>query len=582
LDVKPDGDELRPVTALFADIVGSTRLGERLKPEEVKALIGECVSRMSATAEAFGGFVQAYQGDGICVFFGVPSAHEDDPERAAGAALEIISVADEYAHEIAAAWGIQHFSVRVGVNTGSAAVGLVGAEAPHPVALGDVTNTAARLQSAAQPGTVLVGADTAKRLSSDFQLESAGQLVMKGKNAPVDAWRLVGLRMGERTPAEAPLVGRESELEWLHGVLEEVQRGRGQILVVLGPAGIGKTRIVEELRYDRAPANVAWLYGRARPYGAAVGYAALIDALRNWLEVGAADPPIVVRTRLLSRGADLLSDDSVAALSAVLGLTTATTTQARVALLTWIDTLASRRPLALVLDDMQWADPATRDVIEEALTITERLPLLLILCMRPDASSEGWALRVRVLADYAHRSAEVFLGPLGDASAQELAQALNPAAADAIRAEIVEEAEGNPLYLQELVRAAAEDGTERHRSWTLTALPAAGLPSSLESLLIARLDRLPINARWLAQSAAVLGKTFQVALLEAMVNDEEFHENLQTLLRAEVVRETRRVPSFECTFTHGLLLEASLLTLPQARRRELYAAAATAIEQQPG
>src|SRR5881296_2672539 len=159
------------VTALFADIVGSTSLGERLTPGEVKALIGECVSRMSHAVEQYGGTIQAYTGDGICAYFGVPVAHEDDPERAARAALRILEVAQEYARDTEGAWGITGFNVRVGVNSGETGVGLVGSSAPQAVALGDTTNVAARLESAAAPGTVAVGAATARLLASRFELE---------------------------------------------------------------------------------------------------------------------------------------------------------------------------------------------------------------------------------------------------------------------------------------------------------------------------------------------------------------------------------------------------------------------------
>src|SRR5262245_43612588 len=164
------GDELRPVTVLFADVVGSTALGERLSPDEVKALVGECVTRMSRVVEEFGGHVQAYMGDGICVYFGVPSAHEDDPERAARAAMRILDVVEEYAADIRAAWGIDDFDVRVGINSGQTAVGLVGAAEPEQVALGDTTNVAARLQSRAEPGTIAVGEAAARRLGQRFRL----------------------------------------------------------------------------------------------------------------------------------------------------------------------------------------------------------------------------------------------------------------------------------------------------------------------------------------------------------------------------------------------------------------------------
>ena len=177
------GDELRTVTVLFADIVGSTALGERLAPYEVKTLVGDSVTRMSREVERFGGSVQAYMGDGIAVYFGVPAVHEDDPERAAWAGLAILDTIREYAEEVEATWGISNFSARVGINTGQVAVGLVGAAEPQAVSVGDTTNVAARLESLAEPGTIAVGEATAKALIHRFVLEPLGEFAGEGTRA---------------------------------------------------------------------------------------------------------------------------------------------------------------------------------------------------------------------------------------------------------------------------------------------------------------------------------------------------------------------------------------------------------------
>src|SRR6266550_1395873 len=222
-------DEVRPVTALFADIVGSTALGERLLPEEVKALVGECMTRLGGAVEEFGGTVQAYQGDGICALFGVPAAHADDPERAA---LRILEIVGSYSEDIRAAWGIDRFNVRVGINSGSAGVGTVGVATPQAVALGDMTNVAARLESVAEPGTVLVGDGTARLLERRFVLEERGPLAVKGRARPVRAWRLIHARPTDQSGTTTPTVGRDGELERLRNGLAELARGRGQIVLI--------------------------------------------------------------------------------------------------------------------------------------------------------------------------------------------------------------------------------------------------------------------------------------------------------------------------------------------------------------
>src|SRR5436190_4896450 len=252
-------DEVRPVTALFADIVGSTALGERLLPEEVKALIGECITRVSGAVEEFGGTIQAYQGDGICAYFGVPAAHADDPERAARAALRIVEIVGSYSEDIRAAWGIDRFNVRVGINSGPTAVGTVGMAKPQAVALGDTTNVAARLEAAAEPGTVLVGEGTAHVLERRFMLEERGPLAVKGRARPVRAWRLLHVRPADRSGARTPTVGRDSELERLRDALGELTRGRGQIVLVIGEDGLGKSRLVAELAGDSK--EIAFLEG---------------------------------------------------------------------------------------------------------------------------------------------------------------------------------------------------------------------------------------------------------------------------------------------------------------------------------
>jgi len=226
------------VTVLFADVVGSTALAEKLPPEEAKALIGECVNQMSRAVHEYGGTVQAYMGDGICAYFGVPTAHEDDPERAARAALRIVDVVREYAREVEQAWGIERFDVRVGINTGPAAVGVVGAVDHQTVAFGDTTNVAARLQTVAAPGTIAVGEESARRLAHRFRLEALGELSVRGREGPVTARELAGpLLANDGRPHSAPLVGRKVELDRLHAAADGLADGKGQLVLLVGEAG---------------------------------------------------------------------------------------------------------------------------------------------------------------------------------------------------------------------------------------------------------------------------------------------------------------------------------------------------------
>ena len=590
-------DEMRPVTSLFADIVGSTGLGERLEPDEVKALIGECVTRMSRAVEEFGGVIQAYMGDGICAYFGVPVAHEDDPERAARAALRIIRVVGEYARDIQTAWGLTDFNVRVGINSGQTAVGVVGAGAPQAVAMGDTTNVAARLQSAAAPGTIAVGELTAKRLGAHYELEPLGPVQVKGRAEPVHTSRLVGPRStAAPVPAATPLVGRDVEMSRLATVVDELVSGRGQILFLVGEAGIGKSRLLAELR-ALGGERVTWLEGRCPSYGAEQPYSPFVEMLRSWLVLVEGEPDVAVRIKMRAKFGALLGervDEAMPALARLLGVRLDLDAAAdhaapeelsrriRSTYRLWLEALAERGPVVAAVDDLTWADPSTRELAEDLFDLTDRAPVLLAFAARPDPASEGWRLRLKVLTDYSHRAVEVPLQPLSAGAAEQLADSLVPPGLldPATKRELAARAEGNPLYLEELMKALVETGLfDRRRTWTVSTNPADLLPPALESLLVARIDRLPPGPRALVQIAAVVGRTFSVRVVERVAGPADISADIGTLLRAEIVRELRRYPELECTFRHGLLQEAALSSLTPARRAELSTQVGLAVEE---
>jgi class 3 adenylate cyclase len=592
-DAAPTGaEELRPVTALFADVVGSTAIGERLAPEEVKALIGECVSRMAAAVEQFGGVVHAFMGDGIAAFFGVPVAHEDDAERAARAALHIVQEIGHYARDIEAAWGIPDFNVRVGINGGPVAVGLVGGERLQPVALGDTANVAARIQGVAEPGTILVGEETAKRLEDSFVLQPLGEVAVKGRTEPVSPWRLERPRRVTGDQPTTPLVGRDAELERLTHARDDLLAGRGRVLLLLGDAGIGKTRLLWELRGLAEP-TVTWLQGNCVSYGKEFPFLPIVDALRSWLGLEEEAASLAVRTRLRiklepSLGARL--QETLPHLEALLtgGFGTAPAERSDDlardvvgACCTWIESLAQLGPVALALDDFQWADPWTCALTDQLLEVVERSSLLLAATLRVAPDSDGWRLRVKAVADHPRRAVELPLEPLSDEDASLLLALLQPdRLSDETRQEIVARGEGNPLYIEQLLRAAVESGDLGSREqWVSGANVTRLVPAALVNLLLSRLDNLPVAARRLAQIAAVTGRSFSDRMLAAVYPDPDLEEALSVLVRAGVVRERRRYPQLEYSFTHGLLRDAALLTLPRVTRRELYGRVAAAYEE---
>jgi class 3 adenylate cyclase/predicted ATPase len=569
-------------------------LGERLTPGEVKALIGECVSRMSRAVEEFGGTIQAYTGDGICAYFGVPVAHEDDPERAARAGLRILDVAREYARDVEGAWGIQDFNVRVGINSGQTGVGLVGSATPQAVALGDTTNVAARLQGATDPGTIAVGAETARQLAATFVLESIGDISVKGRTEPVTSWRLIAPRTGPALGPSTPLVGREQEMTRFASLVDDLRAGRGQIVLISGDAGIGKTRLLAELRAMAEP-HATWLAGTCVSYEHDLGSGPFVQMVRSWLGLDEGEPEVAVRMRLRAKLGALLGaemDDVLPGLAHLLSVKVDTEGGGGAApsvpddeRLTedyrrWVEALGVSGPLVLAVDDLNWAEPATADLAEALLDLTDRAPLMIVAAFRPDPQSPAWRVRMKGLSEFSHRAVEFPLGPLSDEACRQLADVLLGSAGidDVTKEGMIKRSEGNPLFLEELLRNLTEAGSgDRSRSWSVSIRHL--LPSSLESLFIARIDQLPAGPRHLVQVAAVVGREFPVRVVERVVGTGDVHEDLATLLRADLIREIRRYPELECTFRHGLIQEAALETLTAERLRELNGRVAAAYEE---
>jgi class 3 adenylate cyclase len=577
-------DELRPVSALFADIVGSTAIAEQLAPEDFRALIGGCIDRMCRAVEQFGGVIDAYMGDGIAVFFGFPTANEHDADRAARAALSIVSSIDSYAAEVRSVWELPDLSVRVGVNSGQVAIGVVGGAERHPVALGDTMNVAARLQTAAAPGTIVIGGATARKLGGRFMLAPLGHIAVRGRQTPVEALRLLRARPERARREPGTLVGRTDETARLAAAAADLRAGRGQFVLLGGEPGIGKTRLLDWFRGHLGD-EVTWLEGHSASYGGQPSYFAFTEALRGWLaDDRAARPTTLERlgigqealpylSTLLSnssREADEVARDPPDGFDAgVLG-----------AYAGWLRALCEPGPVVVAIHDVHWADRCTLELAESLLDLVAELPLMVVATSRLEPDSHDRRLRERARLVHPDRVVMLELGPLTDAEADLLLSDLAPGElAPEARCEVIARAEGNPLYLEQVLRSLLETGglTPR-RTWALT-VPAAQLPSGLESLLMARIAALPRDARRLAQVAAVVGRSFAPAVLALVDSIDDVERGLARLLRADIVRETRSIPNREYAFTHGLLHEAALSTLTRARRRELYRFVAEASEQ---
>ncbi len=598
-------EERKVLTAVFADVVGSTALAERLDAEDVKLVVGEAVARIVGEVESLGGHVKDLAGDGVLAFFGAPTTREDDAERAVRCALRIVGEMEEYAREVRRGWGAEGFGVRVGAATGAVVVGEVGAGSRvEYAAFGDTVNVAARLQSAAAAGSVLVDDATHRAVESLFEWGDRQELELKGKGEPVAAWPVAGVAAEGRTQRGLPgvetrLVGRSRELGLGREALEALRAGRGGVLVVAGDAGIGKSRLLDELRELAQRDGTSWLEGRCVSYGESLPYWPFRDLLRGeWIGAGADEPELRVRVGLRRRLEQLLGEGAAELYPYLGGLlevaleheAAARTSQLSPEALQWrtfevvgqlFARLAEDGPLVLAFEDLHWADPTSVLLLEQLLSLAEEAPVLLVLSLRPERDHASWALREHAGREFPHLLREIDLGPLGDSDGELLAALVAPATLPAeLERRVLEAADGNPFFLEELVRSLADVGAlvREDDGWRFDHAVEVEVPPTVEKAILARLDRLSAPARDLVTAASALGRTFALPLLEGVLGDVPA-ESLHELQRLGLLRQSRRWPQPEYRFRHALIQETAYRTLLNEQRTRLHRRAAEWLEE---
>ena len=598
-------EERKVLTAVFADVVGSTALAERLDPEDVKLVVGEAVARIVGEVEALDGHVKDLAGDGVLAFFGAPTTREDDAERAVRCALRIVGEMEEYAREVRRGWGAEGFGVRVGAATGAVVVGEVGAGARiEYAAFGDTVNIAARLQSAAEPGSVLVDDATHRAVEQLFEWGARQELELKGKSERATAWPVAGVAAAGRTQRGLPgvetrLVGRSRELGLGREALEALRAGRGGVLVVSGDAGIGKTRLLNELRELAEGEGSSWLEGRCVSYGESLPYWPFRDLLRGeWIGAGAEEPELRVRVGLRRRLDQLFGAGANELYPYLGGLlevaleheAAARTAQLSPEALQWrtfevvgqlFARFAESAPLVLALEDLHWADPTSVLLLEQLLSLAEEAPVLLVLSLRPERDHPSWSLREHAGREFPHLLREIDLGPLGDADGELLAALVAPATLPAeLERRVLEAADGNPFFLEELVRSLADVGAlvRTDDGWRFDHAVEVEVPPTVEKAILARLDRLSPPAHDLVTAASALGRTFALPLLEGVLGDVP-PDSLHELQRLGLLRQSRRWPQPEYRFRHALIQETAYRTLLAEQRTRLHRRAAEWLEE---
>jgi class 3 adenylate cyclase len=539
--------ERKVVTALFADVVGSTSLAEQMDPEDWTNIMNQAFGRISEKIYDYQGTIARLLGDALLAFFGAPVAHEDDPIRATRAALDLLAEVRKFADEVRQQHGIE-FQMRVGLNTGPVVVGDVGSDLKFEyTAMGDAINLAARMQSAAQPMTVLISEYTYRFVAPVFDCVDLGLIEVKGKAEPVRVYEVRGVkaepgRVRGLAGLESPMVGRDVELRALLQLSAAVQAGLGRVAVIIGEPGLGKSRMIAEWKAASGHGEVStlfWAEGRCLSYGRGLPYHLLSDLVRSFIGVPAAASDDETRAALLKFSQDLFGDALLEVypyLGHLLSLQLEGEAQERVkaldpqtvpahylsALTQLIKTQSARRPLGLIFDDIHWADPSSTDLLVKLLPLTAEAPVLFCFVTRPDRETDGWRL-VTAARDLGSGLTEVTLNPLTEADSRQLVSNLLEIESlpDNIRTIILKKAEGNPFFVEEVIRMLIERGAivKKGQSWAAgKEIETIEIPDNLQGLLLARIDRLPEETKRTLRVASVIGRQFAVKVLEQVLN----------------------------------------------------------------
>ncbi|MBA2489229.1 MAG: AAA family ATPase [Chloroflexi bacterium] len=586
--------ERRLVSILFADLVGFTARSESRDPEQVREFLSRYFESASQVVATYGGQIEKFIGDAVMAVWGTPQTYEDDAERAVRAALDLMDVVSTLGGDGSDPTPGQ-VELRAAVMTGEAAV-TVGATGQGMVA-GDLVNTASRLQSAAAPGTVLVDEATRRRADQAIAFEPAGEQHLRGKEAPVPAWRALRVvaergGVGRTESLEPPFVGRQEELRLLKDQLHATGReGRASLITILGSPGMGKSRLVWEFQKytDGVLEQIFWHQGRSPAYGEGIAYWALGEMIRRRAGIAESDDVETARPKLSAAVGRFVDDPAERRwveprLAALLGIAEAPAGEREELFAAWrrfFEQISAQGTTVLVFEDLHRSDVGLLDFIESLLEWSRAHPILVVVLARPELLERrpGWGMGGRA-------SVVLHLDPVDADRMADLVAGVAPGLPPVAVAQIADRSEGVPLYAVETVRMLLDEGSlVRDGDAFRLADPTArfAIPASLHALIAARLDALPREDRSLLQEAAVLGRTFAITALAAVSGGDpvSLEARLRTLARKELVvadSDPRSPEQGQWGFMHGLVREISYGTLSKRDRRTRHLAAARHFE----
>jgi predicted ATPase/class 3 adenylate cyclase len=558
--------ERRVVTILFSDVKGSTSLAENLDPEEVLEIMNGAFDVLIEPIARYEGTLARLMGDAILAFFGAPIAHEDDPDRACRAALDILQGARAFSQKLESEKGIKGFSVRVGINTGLVVVAEVGADLRvEYTAMGDAVNVAARMESSAESGSILITEATKKLINNDFEIAPFGTIQVKGKTKPINTYNVLGLTdksyQLEHSKLNTPLIGREVELKQIQEAFKRLQQGEGKIISIIGDQGIGKSLLVNESRKFQS-SDIKWVEGGALSYTSKNSYWVARSILKDHLGFHQDSSDEKMRD-ILRNKFDTDNEEEVSEIypfllhflnlpleekylkSVVWNNAELLKSQIHYAVKKFIKKEAIKQPLVIVCEDLHWSDSPSLELLNEVFSLIEEVPILLLLIYRINENEgEIWNFHYNNLQAYKNKHEIIALNALEPNECALLINNLFGAQKlpTEIQNQIIKRTEGNPFFVKELLHSLIDRGLLKCEDEQISPVSIEKefqVPELLQSIIMARIDCLAPSEKLTLQTASVIGRIFQKRLLAGVmktsISNKEFEKSLNELQLSEFI-----------------------------------------------
>jgi class 3 adenylate cyclase/tetratricopeptide (TPR) repeat protein len=587
--------ERKLVTVLFADVANYTAISDKLDPEEIHEIMDECFKILMDEIHKYEGTINQFTGDGVMALFGAPVAHEDHAQRACYGALSIQRALENYREKIKHDYNID-FKMRIGLNSGPVVVGSIGDDLRMDyTAVGDTTNLASRLESMASPGSILVSQDTFRLVRDFFEFDTLGPVQVKGKKEPQEAFELlkasgVETRIGAAVAKGLTrFVGRKNSMAALKEAYDWILSGSGQVVGVVGEAGVGKSRLLLESRSQTLKGEYTYLEGRCLHFGGAMSYLPFLDVLRSYFEIKDGDREFEIKKKMAEKLTALDSKlaNALPPLMELLSLKVEDEDFLKLgpqqrkgktfeAIRDVLIRASQERPLVLAVEDMHWIDKTSEELLDYLIGWLASARILLILLYRPEYTHQ-WGSK-----SYYR---QIGLNQLTAQSSAELVQAIleGGEVSPEIRDLILNRTAGNPLYVEELTHSLLESGSiqKKNHQFILNGKASALLvPDTIQGIIAARMDRLEDNLKRTMQIASVIGRDFAFRILQTITGlREELKANLLNLQGLEFIYEKSLFPELEYIFKHALIQEVAYQSLLAKRRKEIHEKIGKAIEE---